>query len=274
MKNIMIIISLLLTILSKANKVDLVIIDSITNAPIEYVNVGVVGKNFGTISSEQGQIELIIPDSKKRDLLTVSHISYDKKVFSITDLLNHKTTICLNRKDFEIEEVEVVARNLVEKELGSNSEMSILTYRGKGICCEIAVLIPVDNKHTLIEEVGIKLKKCGRKNLQLRVNLYSVDSIGNVGNSMLQKPIYYLHQTENTNPILIDLKRYKIRTKEDFYLSFELFHKDIELTLYGTVFGDKSLFRHNRWGKWCSSPLFTPSIYTKVRTESSSWWFW
>jgi hypothetical protein len=61
------------------------------NCSIEFVNIGIIGKNIGTISNGAGKFELLIPKQNENDSLTFSMIGYKNKSFlirNITGFLN------------------------------------------------------------------------------------------------------------------------------------------------------------------------------------------
>ena len=54
-------------------------------APIEYVNIGIVGTHKGTISDAHGNFSLEKLQPKPTDSIYFSHISYERRAICIKD---------------------------------------------------------------------------------------------------------------------------------------------------------------------------------------------
>ena len=48
-----------------------ILIDSLDRNPVYYANMGIVGKETGTVSDIDGVFELVVPDSLKNDSLNI-----------------------------------------------------------------------------------------------------------------------------------------------------------------------------------------------------------
>jgi hypothetical protein len=87
------IISILLILLLKCNTIsgqDItgVVINSGNNQPIEFVNIGIAGKNVGTVSDVNGRFTLSVDPEFYDDTLLFSVIGYDSQLVKISDLRN------------------------------------------------------------------------------------------------------------------------------------------------------------------------------------------
>ena len=51
--------------------------------PLPYVNVGVVGKNIGTVTSEKGTFSLYIPEANNQDIIRLSMVGYEDLMFKV-----------------------------------------------------------------------------------------------------------------------------------------------------------------------------------------------
>lgn len=79
MKNILPIILLLLTnFLGHSQEIVMSgqIINSKTKKPIEFVNIGVLNKNLGTVSGLNGEFNINASEEYFTDSITISHINY------------------------------------------------------------------------------------------------------------------------------------------------------------------------------------------------------
>jgi len=108
---LLVILLLICTRLASQNKIYLSgkIVDHQSNKEIEFANIGIAGKNVGTISNEDGDFELIIPKNLNKDFLVVSYIGYKSHKAKISEIENESIKIKLEAENIEIEEVVVSA---------------------------------------------------------------------------------------------------------------------------------------------------------------------
>ena len=98
--------------------------DKITNsqgAPIEYVNIGIVGTHKGTISDAHGNFSLEKLQPKPTDSIYFSHISYERRAICIKDFQNDKP-IVLTEKEIILAPIDVSAKT-----------KQLKTLKGKGV---------------------------------------------------------------------------------------------------------------------------------------------
>ncbi|WP_438973897.1 carboxypeptidase-like regulatory domain-containing protein [Polaribacter sp.] len=75
-----------------------------------YASIGIVNKNIGTITDDNGKFILEIPSIFSNESLTISHIGYQTKQISINDILNEEfIKIKLIPKGIRLNEVIVTA---------------------------------------------------------------------------------------------------------------------------------------------------------------------
>lgn len=97
----------LLTFQSFSQEIEMngIIADSETENPVEFVNIGVLHKNKGTISNLNGKFKLSVSKKFLNDSLTISHINYYPVKIPIENFNNK--TIFLEPKTNELSEVIV-----------------------------------------------------------------------------------------------------------------------------------------------------------------------
>src|ERR1041384_8118081 len=62
---------------SHAQKLSGTVLDSKTNKPMPYVHIGVLNKNMGVISAENGKFEIDLSKAEKNDQLLFSMLGYE-----------------------------------------------------------------------------------------------------------------------------------------------------------------------------------------------------
>lgn len=91
------------------------IIDATNNLPIAYANIGILGKNIGTVSDEKGLFSLNLGNSSDRDTLVISIIGYESQILTVADTKKKCTQDCtflLSKTNYELKEVEIASKKL------------------------------------------------------------------------------------------------------------------------------------------------------------------
>lgn len=89
-----------LSIFTSAQKAITGRIKSIDGNGIEYVNIGILEKNTGTVSDVNGIFNINIPDSLVNDSLTIRHINFQTIYLCIKDLsFSKENEITLDEKE-------------------------------------------------------------------------------------------------------------------------------------------------------------------------------
>ncbi len=80
------------------------IVDSKTNKPLEYVGVGIINTNFGTITDNSGYFRF---EAKvdKLSIVRISMIGYEPQKFTVKELRNNKSEIKLIETTIELAEI-------------------------------------------------------------------------------------------------------------------------------------------------------------------------
>ncbi|TCO04431.1 carboxypeptidase-like regulatory domain-containing protein [Natronoflexus pectinivorans] len=234
--------------------------------PIEYVNIGVIGKNLGTVSDQQGFYNLVINKNVTlEDSIQISTIGYKTKVFTLERFKNlDDYNILLSPKSYSIREMQVVAkrRNRI-KRFGTpvpSSNLVSLFYDSLNrfrLGQELGVLIDVKN-NVLIRTININFGKCSIDSVEMRLNIYKLSSSQEFSNS-LQEPIYFsFEKSDIEKELIIDVTEYSIIVSEKVLITVEYFKHSGEGTL--GIFAESlpigmSYFRESSQAQWKTSPF-------------------
>ncbi len=93
------------------------IINKSTRFPVAYVNIGVLGKNLGTVGNDQGKFTLNINSTYAKDTLLFSCIGYAPVSIKISDLLSGNQLVEMQETQYELDEVVVKPVQFTEKTL-------------------------------------------------------------------------------------------------------------------------------------------------------------
>ena len=128
------------SILFSQNKIALkgLIIDQ-ENFPIPYAGVGIINKNIGTTSTEEGTFYFVITNKEVKDTLEISSMGYITYKIRVADFLSQKSTkIVLKEKTTELSEISLMTteeyiknalKNLKKNSVSKNHQLKILYRR-------------------------------------------------------------------------------------------------------------------------------------------------
>jgi len=121
--------------------------------PVEYANVGIVGKNIGTASNPSGQFELRIPSGHLRDSIRFSMIGYEAVTMLVADFVNRNNdTIFMKELPYSIREVVVTPTGPKSMILGNRRKGPVaffLSGSSENRGSEIGIILD-PNKNTVL----------------------------------------------------------------------------------------------------------------------------
>jgi len=91
------------------------VIDSQTLEALSYVHIGIVGKNMGVISKENGSFEINLDKGEVKDSLTFSMIGYETQSMLLKGIADNNLLIKLNPTNYSLSLVTVADSRLVKK---------------------------------------------------------------------------------------------------------------------------------------------------------------
>ncbi len=104
------------------------VLDSQTQLPISYVNIGVVGKNMGTVSAPDGSFELNLKGYGNQDSIRFSTLGYEDRtygIFEIIQKLKGHSKIFLSKTIEELPSLVISGKRMKPRVLG---EFPTCTY--------------------------------------------------------------------------------------------------------------------------------------------------
>ena len=232
-----------------------IIFEKNSETHVEYVNIGIVGKNIGTVSDQNGKYTLQIDLECYNDTLRFSCIGYHSYSVKVSDFINlNNGNVSLEKRLYELTEVVIRPKNVKQKTLG-------ITTRGMTSACfvdsvngvkgaEIGVLM-TNKKKAFIKEININISRFSYDTIFYRINIHK--SLGKKQfENILSNPIYVVSSKEEVkNKITIDLRPLNLVVEGDFLVTFESV-KDLGpgmFCFYASLF-NKSYFRAASQGTW------------------------
>lgn len=239
-------------------KITGVVIDANNKHPVQFVNIGIIGKNVGTVSDSDGKFQLVVDKSLDSDSLLFSVIGYEPQVFDIGTLRkSENTSIVMHERDYKLDEVTIRPAFFKETILGITSRGSMVQagFHENKLGYEYGLLMKV-KKTAYLKQVQINIAHCSYDTIFFRLNVYEVRGNKEFVN-ILKEPIYInLLKEDVEDEIHIDLRSDNIVVKGEFLVTLEHV-KDLGYgSLYfSTGLSRRTYYRMTSQGKWVSSRI-------------------
>ena len=239
--------------------------------PLPFVNIGIRGKNTGTVADEDGRFTLRIPAARAHDTLTFSAIGYQERAFPLAQLTAAQLQpVLLTEKATALAEVVVRGRAQKVHRVGTTSHNPLLwgSVRNKDShdINEFAKLISLGPRPGQLEQVHIFLRRPTVDTVTFRLNFYCAAD-GQPGERLVEQTILVRTASQN-GWLTIDLTKYALTLQGDIYLSFEFLPEKASAApafSYGAQFGGAALVRTSSLGTWRREPGATLAAYVTVR---------
>jgi hypothetical protein len=233
------------------------VVDALTKDPLPFVNIGVLKKELGTVSNEDGFFFLEVPDVYATETLRLSMIGFDTRDFQVAELetilLSNNTLVLAEQTTF-LEEVVLTAEKKWDTRISGNSSTSKLLITGftsNQLGNEIALFVKVKKTPAYIDGIQFSVVENIYPEVRFRVNVYSSTYRFPDENILKENIFVTLKQSEGL--ISVDLKEYDVLVEDDVFISLEWIDEDL---------GSEGL--------WFSAGVFGKSIYARS-TSHAEW---
>lgn len=203
--------------------------DKVTGEPLAYVNIGVVGKDVGTVSNQQGNFLLNIDERYNQDTLKISIVGYQSRSFVVADFrkqMQNNPTVTLTEatamlKEVVVEDKRYRGRKLNEKVLGNTdaTDGSQTGFDTNLLGNEMGIIVKVRRKPTFIQDFSINITENQYNSFKFRINFYTVKK-GLPDTNILTDNIVVDSQLKEGN-LTVDLREYNIVMEDNFFVAME-----------------------------------------------------
>ncbi|MDG1477043.1 MAG: carboxypeptidase-like regulatory domain-containing protein [Vicingaceae bacterium] len=224
MKNIIIILLLISSSPYAQEVYNGKIIDKNSKESLPYVNIGVVGKNIGTVSNYNGDFQIEVDKKYHNDTLKISMIGYKSLTFNVSNfkaLIRKNSILQMEKEITELKEFVVSSKGLKEKILGNKttSKTVSLGFTSNNLGNEIGVKIKIKKSPTYLKDFNVSIVKNEFNNLKFRLNFYDVKD-GKPNKSILKENII-VTSTKKEGVLTVALDKYNIVVYNDFFVTLE-----------------------------------------------------
>lgn len=240
--------------LANAQNLKGIVVNSETNEPIPYCNIGILNKNSGTVTNEDGTFNLEVSKLSTKDTIRVSCIGF--KSFDLAGYQanpSKETNIKLQPLDVKISEVQISNAKTKHVILGNTnkSHSFIADASGLQLGNEFGTMIKVKHRG-LLEQIRFHVVSTTFDSLVFRVNIYDVVN-GYPCHNLLKVPII-IRPSVKTGDVMMDLSAYHIYLEDDFVVCLETIKKlggeKSKFYLSLAMVSNPSFSRPSSQGKW------------------------
>lgn len=231
-----------------------VLVDSLSKEPLEFANVGLVGKGIGSVSNEKGEFEFKVPDSLDMVPLKISLIGYKTITLKASEVQNGKR-ILLPPASISLAEVQVNPKKVKIKVLGNETTSKAVSggFKSNLLGAEMAIRLNIKHADTYLRTLKFHINSntLGKTPI-FRVNVYAKGADGMPGENILKQNII-IEPKDTVGLVEVDLKPYLVFVSEDVFVSIEWI-KDLGnatgLYFSTKLVGSATYFRTTSQAKW------------------------
>lgn len=202
-----------------------IVMDEVSREPLPFVNIGVINRNMGTISRDNGQFEIRLENVSQDEELTFSMVGYQIQSIRIESIGNGSLQLYLQPKTYLLKEVTVTDSRIKNPvKLGRFKPSRTTTgHSGAGnfgFGGEWGIRIFNSDKTSWIQAVSFHLRFNTLDSVLFRINLYSITN-DLPGESLLQQPLY-VKSYKGDKWITRNLEAERLLIDEDIIVSYEV----------------------------------------------------
>ena len=244
-------------LVAHAQFVDGIVKDAKTNQPLAYVNVGIIGKNVGTVTDSAGRYKLNLAghdtDTLKLSMIGYMSITYQAATFLKNTAANK--TIIMQPSVTQLKEVRVTNRKWKDVILGNTtqSKSGNAGFRANRLGYEMGSIIKIKKSPTHLKQFNAAIASEVTDSVKMRLNFYSVKD--GLPDQLLQHQNIFITIRKGQESLHINLEPYDIYVEDKFFVSLEWIQNanghgvmfSANLSLFG---GGSIISRETSQAKW------------------------
>jgi hypothetical protein len=228
-----------------------------TKSGIAFVNVGIIGRNVGTVTDGSGNYTITLDNINDKDSLRFSMIGYESKSFLISQFkADSVKNVYMVPRNYFLTEVKIVSQRTHQIRLGMPVTSDALKsgFESNDLGSELGIKVYA-RKQVVLKQININVAICTYDSVVYRINIYQVVNKTDFKNILIE-PIYISFSKDKiAKAISLDLLKYSIRIEGDVLIALELF-KDLgegRLLFNTQFFTGITYHRKTSEGRWTQS---------------------
>jgi hypothetical protein len=237
----------------KATTIAVRVLDAEDKTPLPYVNVGIPGKNLGTVTQEDGTFMLDIDSLLVNDSLAISTAGYKMQRISLKKI---PAIILLDRRSGGLPEA-VVTQGVRRRKILGNATTSKLVSVGlptRFLGAEIGVRMTPGKRPRHLERFHCHVSDTRVDSAVFRLNIYRM--IDGKPENIMQRSIL-LSIRSGPGDYSVDLSGLNLSLSGDILVSLELLKIYSVLPSPGGVFFSAAFFNSGTWHRLTSQAEWT-----------------
>lgn len=237
-----------------------IVLDQETQQPISYSNIGIINKNVGTVSSQDGSFEIQLEAKYDTDSLRFSCIGYESQTYSIRDFrkqfLSDKIIINLVPKATILKDVIVTSesKKAIILGLSPKSRFTKAGFLYNRVGHEIGTLFEQEDPSPLyLDSVQLNFVTCNYDSIFLRINVYNINA-ERTENILPQNVFINLTKKQALANPRINLTSYSLLVGKKYLVSIEIVKSlgELGLKFYAALNVDRfaTRYRGTSQDKW------------------------
>jgi hypothetical protein len=229
-----------------------------THSGIGYVNVGIIGRNVGTVSDESGNFRIDLENKFDNDSIRFSMIGYESRTITVNQFRRDSIKeIYLTPRSYYLQEVKVVYQKPRFIRLGTEVTAKDLKsgFQDNDLGSELGIALDV-KRQVKLKNLNLNVATCTFDSVTYRLNIYKSENQSEYKN-ILTEPIYLSFSKDQISKVItFDLSAYSITIEGDVLITLELY-KDLgpgRLLFYTTFFTGDTWHKKTSQGDWSKSP--------------------
>ncbi|GAB3196785.1 hypothetical protein ABID22_003473 [Pontibacter aydingkolensis] len=204
---------------AQAVKISGKVLDTTTQQPVPYANIGIAGKEIGTVANNSGEFSFKVDtkDLPSSGSIIVSCVGYESIELPININASKPYLVELKQESFNIAEVSIKPRKLKKKVLGKNDReyltstlfFTVYDEVDDKLGRELGNIIKLSGQECLVKDFNFYINHNQFERIKLRLNLYAVVD-GLPDKSILNQDIIFELGDKQKGWVTLDLQKYNI----------------------------------------------------------------
>ena len=202
-----------------------IVLSTETQAGIGFVNIGIIGKNIGTVTDIKGNYSLKLDKIYDNDSIRFSVIGFESGTYLVRDFRNDSTnTIYLKPVTYQLKEVKVNYRRHREIQIGEKVTSGNLVsgFFSNDLGAEMGIKVYI-KRPIKLSDINLNVAVCTFDSVSYSLNIY--ESIHDKDyRKILHQPVYISFSKDKISKVItIDLRKHLIEINGNVMITLELY---------------------------------------------------
>lgn len=235
--------------------------DAASGEGLPFVNLGLLNKNIGTVSDDNGVFAMAVPKINVSDTVRISAIGYATKNIALADFqkqLLENPIVLLEEEATQLDELVITyekPEEVVMKEdiMGNKtrSQRTSVGFTSNKLGNEIGMIMKLSVSPIQLKTFTASLTSMNNPKLKMRLNFYSVKD--GLPDKLIIKENIIVTPPRNGTVMEVDLTPYNIVVESHFFVSLEWIESSKKPITFSADFSETAMpmiLRATSQGNW------------------------